>query len=54
MINIKINQKNTKLYRINQLLQKIYQKLPIENRDVNKYYQKKTKILLKRSNTNDI
>ena len=44
MINAKINQKSAKLYKINQLLQKIYRKLLIENRSVNEYYQKKTEI----------
>ena len=41
MINAKIGQKSTKLYRTNQLLQKVHQKLFVEYRSTNEYYKKK-------------
>ena len=54
MIDIKISQKNAKLHRVSQLLQKIYKKLFIEHRSIDEYYQKKVEISLKRCDTKNI
>ena len=54
MIDTKISQRNAKLHRINQLLQKIYQKLLIGHRGINEYYKKEVEISLKRCNTKNI